>query len=69
MRGMSYANNVLTVYPGAKLYDVHAFLDKYGRSLPTGTCPTVGVAGLASSPSPRTVVRRYDTLPEMPTVF
>jgi FAD/FMN-containing dehydrogenase len=47
MRGMSYANNVLTVYPGARLYDVHVFLDKYGRSLPTGTCPTVGVAGLA----------------------
>ena len=47
MRGMSYKNNVLTVGAGAKLYDVHAFLDKYGRSLPTGTCPTVGVAGLA----------------------
>ena len=47
MRGMSYKNNVLTVGAGARLYDVHAFLDKYGRSLPTGTCPTVGVAGLA----------------------
>jgi FAD/FMN-containing dehydrogenase len=45
--GVSYANNVVTVGAGAKLYDVHAFLDKYGRSLPTGTCPTVGVAGLA----------------------
>jgi FAD/FMN-containing dehydrogenase len=47
IRGMSYANNVLTVGAGARLYDVHAFLDKHGRSLPTGTCPTVGVAGLA----------------------
>ena len=47
IRGMSYANGVLTVGAGARLYDVHAFLDKYGRSLPTGTCPTVGVAGLA----------------------
>jgi FAD/FMN-containing dehydrogenase len=46
IRGMSYSNGVLTVGPGARLYDVHAFLDKYGRSLPTGTCPTVGVAGL-----------------------
>ena len=46
IRGMSYANGVLTVGAGARLYDVHAFLDKYGRSLPTGTCPTVGVAGL-----------------------
>ncbi|WP_433159150.1 FAD-binding oxidoreductase [Kribbella sp. CA-247076] len=47
IRGMSYANGVLTVGAGARLYDVHAFLDRYGRSLPTGTCPTVGVAGLA----------------------
>jgi FAD/FMN-containing dehydrogenase len=46
VRGMSYSNGVLTVGAGARLYDVHAFLDKYGRSLPTGTCPTVGVAGL-----------------------
>jgi FAD/FMN-containing dehydrogenase len=46
IRAMSYANGVLTVGAGARLYDVHAFLDKYGRSLPTGTCPTVGVAGL-----------------------
>jgi len=47
MRGISYADNIVTVNSGARLYDVHAFLDKYGRSLPTGTCPTVGVAGLA----------------------
>jgi FAD/FMN-containing dehydrogenase len=47
IRAMSYANGVLTVGAGARLYDVHAFLDRYGRSLPTGTCPTVGVAGLA----------------------
>jgi hypothetical protein len=46
-RGISYANNVVTVGAGAKLYDVHALLDRYGRSLPTGTCPTVGIAGLA----------------------
>jgi FAD/FMN-containing dehydrogenase len=46
LRGMSYSNGVLTVGAGARLYDVHAFLDRYGRSLPTGTCPTVGVAGL-----------------------
>ncbi|GAA1593189.1 FAD-binding oxidoreductase [Kribbella hippodromi] len=46
IRGMSYSNGILTVGAGARLYDVHAFLDRYGRSLPTGTCPTVGVAGL-----------------------
>ncbi|MEU4192226.1 FAD-binding oxidoreductase [Kribbella sp. NPDC026611] len=46
LRGMSYSAGVLTVGAGARLYDVHAFLDKYGRALPTGTCPTVGIAGL-----------------------
>ncbi|WP_350275251.1 FAD-binding protein [Kribbella sp. HUAS MG21] len=46
LKSMSYANDVLTVGAGARLYDVHVFLDRYGRSLPTGTCPTVGVAGL-----------------------
>jgi FAD/FMN-containing dehydrogenase len=39
-------NGVVAVGAGAKLYDVHATLDRYGQSLPTGTCPTVGVAGL-----------------------
>lgn len=47
LRSISYSNGVLTVGAGARLYDVHAALDRYGRSLPTGTCPTVGVAGLA----------------------
>lgn len=47
LSGMSYANGVLTVGAGARLYNVHAFLNRYGRSLPTGTCPTVGIAGLA----------------------
>jgi FAD/FMN-containing dehydrogenase len=47
LRGLSYANNAIEVNAGARLYDVHAYLDKFGRSLPTGTCPTVGIAGLA----------------------
>ncbi|GAA3060103.1 FAD-binding oxidoreductase [Pseudonocardia yunnanensis] len=47
MSSVGYSDDVVTVGAGAKLYDVHAQLDKDGRSLPTGTCPTVGVAGLA----------------------
>lgn len=31
---------------GALLYDAHKKLDKDGRTIPTGTCPTVGAAGL-----------------------
>jgi FAD/FMN-containing dehydrogenase len=37
----------LTVGAGAALGAVHRVLDGYGRTVPTGTCPTVGVAGLA----------------------
>ncbi|MGH3496908.1 MAG: FAD-binding protein [Nocardioidaceae bacterium] len=31
---------------GAQLFDVHSALDPRGRTVPTGTCPTVGAAGL-----------------------
>ncbi|GAB2610440.1 FAD-dependent oxidoreductase [Kribbella endophytica] len=47
LRGLTYASNAIQIGAGARLYDVHAYLDKFARSLPTGTCPTVGIAGLA----------------------
>ena len=31
---------------GARLFDVHAALERRERTLPTGTCPTVGATGL-----------------------
>lgn len=34
------------VRPGAQLGDLHQALDQHGRTVPTGTCPTVGTAGL-----------------------
>ncbi len=40
------ASAVATVGAGAKLYAVHAALAQSGRTIPTGTCPTVGAAGL-----------------------
>lgn len=40
------ATQIATVYSGAGLYNVHATLASYGRTIPTGTCPTVGAAGL-----------------------
>jgi FAD/FMN-containing dehydrogenase len=40
------ADQQVRVQAGARLFDVHAALDPAGRSIPTGTCPTVGVAGL-----------------------
>jgi FAD/FMN-containing dehydrogenase len=40
------ASSVAKVGAGAKLYSVHAALARSGRTIPTGTCPTVGTAGL-----------------------
>jgi FAD/FMN-containing dehydrogenase len=39
-------SRVATIGAGAGLYDVHAALADHGRTIPTGTCPTVGAAGL-----------------------
>jgi FAD/FMN-containing dehydrogenase len=36
-----------TVGAGAKLYDVYATLAGHGVTVPAGSCPTVGIAGLA----------------------
>ena len=41
------ASHVVSVGAGAPLYDVHASLAAHGRTIPTGTCPTVATAGLA----------------------
>lgn len=35
-----------TIGAGAKLIDVYATLGKHGRTIPAGSCPTVGVSGL-----------------------
>ncbi len=39
-------NRTVVVGAGARLYNVHAALAPFGRTLATGTCPTVGVSGL-----------------------
>lgn len=48
MRRVGYdpASGVATAGSGAQLYAVHSALAAHGRSIPTGTCPTVGAAGL-----------------------
>ncbi|WP_148043249.1 FAD-binding oxidoreductase [Flexivirga caeni] len=40
------SDRTVAVGAGATLYDVKAQLAAHGRAIPTGTCPTVGVAGL-----------------------
>ena len=39
-------SKTVTIGPGVRLGDLHAALDRHGRTVPTGTCPTVGAAGL-----------------------
>jgi FAD/FMN-containing dehydrogenase len=48
MHGVHYhaENHKVTVGAGAVLGDLHQSLDRHGRTVPTGTCPTVGAAGL-----------------------
>lgn len=40
------SNHTVVVGAGAALYPVHTALEPYGRTIPTGTCATVGVSGL-----------------------
>jgi hypothetical protein len=46
MADVTVEGSLVHVGAGARLFDVHAALDAHGRSIPTGTCPTVGAAGL-----------------------
>ena len=41
------SSGVATVGAGARLIDIYAALAEAGRAFPGGTCPTVGIAGLA----------------------
>jgi FAD/FMN-containing dehydrogenase len=45
--GITLAGDLVTVGAGVTIRAVLAELDKSGRSLPVGSCPTVGLAGLA----------------------
>lgn len=44
--GVTTDARTATVRAGTGLYAVHAALAPHGRTVPTGTCPTVGTAGL-----------------------
>jgi FAD/FMN-containing dehydrogenase len=46
MDTVTVGSGTVTVQAGARLFDVHQALDGHGRTLPTGSCPTVGVSGL-----------------------
>ena len=47
MHGVQLANGTATVGAGAQLIDIYTALAASGRTIPGGSCPTVGIAGLA----------------------
>ena len=47
MHGVQLANGIANVGAGAQLIDIYTTLAAAGRSIPGGSCPTVGIAGLA----------------------
>ncbi|GIH61502.1 FAD-binding oxidoreductase [Microbispora siamensis] len=59
MSGVSYSGGHATVGAGARLVDVYAKLAAHGVSIPAGSCPTVGVAGLTLGGGIGVVSRQY----------
>ena len=53
------ASNIATVGAGAKLIDVYNVIGARGRLLPGGSCPTVGIAGLALGGGIGVFARKY----------
>jgi FAD/FMN-containing dehydrogenase len=47
MHAVTLAKGIATVGAGAQLIDVYTALAQGGRTIPGGSCPTVGIAGLA----------------------
>jgi FAD/FMN-containing dehydrogenase len=59
MSGRSSAGGTATIGAGARLIDVYSTLNGAGVSIPAGSCPTVGIAGLALGGGVGVVDRAY----------
>jgi FAD/FMN-containing dehydrogenase len=59
LRGVRVANGRATVGAGAQLIDVYARLARRGLLVPAGSCPSVGIAGLALGGGHGLSGRRY----------
>ena len=47
MRSLSISGDAITIGAGARLGDIYEQLLEHGLTIPAGSCPTVGIAGLA----------------------
>lgn len=59
MASVSLSGGTATIGAGAKLIDVYGRLTARGRTVPAGSCPTVGVAGLVLGGGIGVVSRAY----------
>ena len=59
MRSVSVSGQVATVGAGARLGEVYESLQAHGLTIPAGTCPPVGVAGLTLGGGLGILGRRY----------
>jgi FAD/FMN-containing dehydrogenase len=59
MAGVSVSGGTATVGAGTRLVDFYDGLSAYGRAVPGGSCPTVGIAGLTLGGGVGVVSRAY----------
>jgi FAD/FMN-containing dehydrogenase len=59
MAGVSVSGGTATVGAGTRLIDVYNGLAAYGRAVPGGSCPTVGIAGVTLGGGVGVVSRAY----------
>ncbi|MEU2434211.1 FAD-binding oxidoreductase [Streptomyces sp. NPDC007861] len=59
MASVALSGTTATIGAGAKLIDVYARLTAHGRTVPAGSCPTVGLSGLALGGGIGVVSRAY----------
>jgi FAD/FMN-containing dehydrogenase len=59
MRAIVMHNDVAVIGAGARLGEAYATLGEHGRTVPGGTCPSVGLSGLALGGGLGILGRRY----------
>ena len=59
MSSISVSGNTAVIGAGAKLVDIYSELGAQGLSIPSGTCPTIGIAGITQGGGVGVVDRAY----------
>jgi len=59
MNAITVAGSIATIGAGAKLVDIYSQLGAQGLSIPSGSCPTIGIAGITQGGGIGVVDRAY----------